>query len=86
MKTSSTKLFDLSDRAILSYDKYQLIVLYKEKKESQEVHKLFFSTTKGVIKGLERKGIELSQDSIEKILALKTYYKNGEIIVGLDDF
>lgn len=85
-KNKFVKLFDLQVinkkmTCTVYKSTYSLVVRYKNINVKKDYTPLYCNTGNGIIINLKKHGIELEQASIEKLLSLKTNFKDGFIFI-----
>jgi hypothetical protein len=84
MPELNVNLFDLDNDYKLMFSSYNLILYKTSTKEPDPIG--YLNTGIGVIKFLRTKGVELSQEAKEKLLRLKTSFKDGLLHVDKNSY
>jgi hypothetical protein len=71
----TSTLFPINSKWILKKDPYNLILWF-----SADVRK-FFNNPTGVFRFCQREKIEITEEAKEKLNKMKTYFKEGKLII-----
>lgn len=72
-------LFPINSKIMLRFDGYNL-----QLKLSRDLYKYFGSST-AIFKYCQREKIEISEEAREKLNKMKTYFKEGKLIIENND-